>query len=166
MTRTEFLIVRHARDAWKTTNTGRLAAMAMPNATLRDHGLPHQAIAPPPDLSGTWLLFPDDSAVKPSGRPRRVVVPDGTWPQARRMVQRIPWLRALPRLSLAPTAPFVGLRRSPNRFSMSTLAAIARAVEHLEGPGPAALLDGLHDEFVQRIRSLRGGPASPERTAR
>jgi len=152
--------VRHAKDCWKTTNTGRLAAMAMPNALLRDYGRPFETVAPPV-LEDAWLLFPDTAPTTPVGQPRCVVVLDGTWPQTKRMVQRIPWLRGLPRLSLSPKAPWNGLRRPPHARAMSTLTAIARAVEHLEGPEPAALLDALHAEFSDRVRWLKGAPAAP-----
>jgi DTW domain-containing protein len=156
-TATRFLIVRHILEFWKTTNTARLAAMALPNATLAEFGRPHETLLRPAGLGSAWLLFPD-AGPAPKKPPDCVVVLDGTWAQARRMLQRIPWLRGIPQVSLLPSAPVDGLRRAPHRTAMSTLTAIARAVELLEGPAPAALLDELHADFVAQVRALRGDP--------
>jgi DTW domain-containing protein YfiP len=158
-TRTRFYIVRHVLESWKTTNTGRLAALALQNSTLVEHGLPFETVPPPTDLSAAWLLFPDPRPSTPANRPDCLVVLDGTWAQTKRMIQRIPWLRGLPRLSLSSERPIDGLRRPPSPHAMSTLTAMARATAHLEGADAAAKLDALHHEFVARVRALKGGPA-------
>ena len=156
--RTEVRIYRHAKESFKTSNTGRLAALLLERCEIHEYGRPHQPIDPP-GLANSWLLFPSSSPQIPPGRPARLVVLDGTWSQARRMVQRLPWLRALPRLSLLPEHPPDGLRREPDAVGMPTVLAIARALELLEGPALGEALEALHAEFVHRARALRGGPA-------
>lgn len=157
-TRTRFFIVRHIREAKKTTNTGRLAAKALPSAILSDYGRPHDLVRPPADLSRAWLLYPDGDPSTEVDVPEWIVVLDGTWHQTRRMVQRIPWLRGIRRVSLSPRVPADGLRREPNPVAMPTLTAIARAIEQIEGPRQAVLLDALHEEFTRRVRALGGIP--------
>jgi DTW domain-containing protein len=152
--RIRITILRHVIERWKPSNTARLAALAISTCEVIDHGaedsvLPDEALREP----GTWLLFPGASA-RPEGTPRRLVVLDGSWPQARRMAQRIPALRALPRLSLpAPAAPVERMRRPPDANGMATIEAIARALELLVGPEAARPLDVLFGEVVRRVRA-------------
>jgi DTW domain-containing protein YfiP len=155
---TEFLILRHIKESWKSSNTARLAALALTRCALKEYGRANEPILPPLDLSGTWLLFPDAAPAVPPGRPCRIVVLDGTWGQARRMAQRLEWLRGLPRLSLAPVGRIDGLRRQREASGMSTLVAIARAIAVLESVEDGRRLEELHADFVARVRALRGGP--------
>jgi DTW domain-containing protein YfiP len=83
------------------------------------------------------------------------VVLDASWSQARRMVQRLPPLRALPRWSLEVTDPAPSLRRAP-RGGLSTLQAIAHAVERLEGEAAARPVHALHQDLVARTLAARG----------
>ncbi len=158
-TRARFVIVRHAREIWKSTNTGRLAALALSHCELRTYGGPDSALSLE-DLAraGSWLLFPGspegDAGITEA---RQIVVLDGTWHEARHMLNRLKPLAGLPRLSLA--APAIGinrLRRSPFPAAMSTLEAIGRAVALLEGEAVAAPLATLHAMIVERVLATRG----------
>lgn len=153
-TRTRFLFVQHVMEARKRSNTGGLAALALVNARLLTHGSPAEAL----DTAvlsepGTWLMFPDGPTAQPDAPPpRQLVVLDGSWSQARRMTQRIPELRALPRLVLPPPEPgLLRLREPTHPSGMSTLDAVARAVALLEGPEAAAEMERLAALRVQRI---------------
>ncbi len=153
-TRTRFLLLQHAVESRKKSNTGRVAALALVNARLLTYGALDEAL----DTAllsepGTWLLFPDGPTAPPDAPPpRQLVVLDGSWSQARRMTQRLPALRTLPRLVLPPPAPGTLRLREPTHPSgMSTLEAIARAVAVLEGPEAAAALERLDALRVQRI---------------
>jgi DTW domain-containing protein YfiP len=153
-TRTRILLLQHVVETWKKSNTGRVAALALANARLLTYGAPEEAL----DTAllsepGTWLLFPDGPPAPPEApAPRQLVVLDASWSQARRMSQRIPVLRTLPRLVLPPPAPgTLQLREPTHPAGMSTLDAIARAVAALEGPEAAAPLERLAALRVQRI---------------
>lgn len=154
--RTRFVVLRHALERSKQSNTARIAALALPNCELREHG----GLGPAPDLEdlreeGTWLLYPGAPVPQAPPSPRRLVVLDGSWSQARRMLQRLEVLRALPRLSLPVAEGRRSLRAAPPG-GMSTLEAIARALELLEGPHLAAPLDRLHQAMVERVVRSRG----------
>jgi DTW domain-containing protein len=159
-TRTPIVILRHRMERFKPSNTARLAALALPGCTIVDYGMgaaTESAIAAP----GTWLLWPDGPPATAPPPVERLLVLDGSWPQARRMVQRIPALRGLPRLSLPPPSrPPERLRRQRLAEGMATIEAIARALELLEGPAPAQALDRLYAEFVSRSLPLSGGRAA------
>jgi DTW domain-containing protein YfiP len=146
VTATELVIVRHELERWKNSNTARLAAMALPRARLIDHPGPTPALP-----EGTWLLYPGPEAAPPIAPPRCLVVLDGSWGQTRRMTQRLPWLRGLPRLSLpAPVDKLPRLRAQRLEDGMSTLEAILRAVALLEGQAMADPLVGLLRVACQR----------------
>jgi DTW domain-containing protein YfiP len=106
-TRTRFLLLQHVAETRKKSNTGRVAALALANATLFTYGAPADSFDPALlSEPGTWLLFPDGPPAPPDApAPRQLVVLDGSWSQARRMTQRLPVLRTLPRLVLPPLAP-------------------------------------------------------------
>jgi len=150
------VVLRHASEIPRVTSTARWAALAL-GAEVIDYGLPGRA----PELGalvapGAALLFPTPRSPQvPLPRPRLLVVPDGTWQQARRMVQRVPALRALPRLALA-TAPAVArIRRAPPG-GMSTLEAIGAALAALGEDEAAARLSALHAAGVERVRRWTG----------
>lgn len=158
-TRTEFLVIRHNKEKEKSTNTARLAALALSRCQVLTYGAPGERFdASVLEGSDTWLLFPDTQApASDAPPPRRLVVLDGNWGQARRMVRRLPILRRLPGLALPPPAPNTRrLRRPPNPDGMSTLEAMAGAVALLEGEELARRLYTLHELMIDRVLESRG----------
>lgn len=147
-TRTRVVIVRHHLERHRSSNTGRLAHLALPNSEIVEHGgLGGVAVLPP--LDGAWLLFPEGDRGVPAEPPRQLVVLDATWSQARRMFRKIAALRGLPILRLPP-GPMAAsrLREAPGPGMVSTIEAIARALAQLEGCGDE--LDTLFAVAVQR----------------
>jgi DTW domain-containing protein YfiP len=156
----EFVLLRHASEIRRSTNSGRWAARAL-GAEILDYGragagaIDEEALSAP----GSWVLFPSAEPTAPGGAgPRRLVVLDASWSQARRMLQRLPALRAMPRLSLAPPPARERLRRPPHPPGMSTLEAMARALEWLGEAESARRLDAVMALAVARQRRLRGQP--------
>jgi DTW domain-containing protein YfiP len=161
--RTRFLVLRHASERNRASNSARWAALAL-GCPVVDYGAPGEPLDEAPlREEGTWVLFPRAGPAPPGPAPRRVVVLDGSWSQARRMIQRVPALRALPRLSLdaggAPALP--RLRRPTVAGGLSTIEAIARALALLGEPDAAAALDRVHAAALARAWSLRGLPSPP-----
>lgn len=154
----ELVLLRHASEIGRSTNSGRWAARAL-GARILDYGRAGTAAVDEAPLSapGSWVLFPSAGPTPRGGeRPRRLVVLDASWSQARRMLQRVPALRTLPRLSLEPPPGRERLRRPPRPQGMSTLEAIARALEWLGEPEAARRLDAVMALAVARQRRLRG----------
>jgi DTW domain-containing protein YfiP len=105
----------------------------------------------------TWLLFPDAQSAAPRGRPRRLVLLDATFRQARRMYRKIPGLRLLQPCALdAPEHRTPGRRRSPRPDGLSTIEAIAAALAQFESPELAVPLMAAYAEFVRRAEISRG----------
>jgi DTW domain-containing protein YfiP len=149
-TRTRVVIVRHHLEQWRSSNSGRLAHLALPNSAVIEHG-GRGGVAVLPPLDGAWLLYPDGepAARAPEPPPRQLVVLDATWSQARRMFRKLGALRGLPILRL-PDAPMPAarLRDSPGPGRVSTIEAIARALRLLEGEAVAQPLEALFDAAV------------------
>jgi DTW domain-containing protein YfiP len=151
-TRTRVVIVRHHLERWRSSNSGRLAHLALPNSVLVDHGGGGNP-AVFPALDGAWLLYPEGEVLReaPAEPPRQLVVLDATWSQARRMYRKLGALRGLPVLRL-PEAPMPAarLRESPGEGRVSTIEAIARALRILEGGEAPAALERLFAAAVER----------------
>ena len=155
---TEIVLIRHVTELLLTSNTGRFAALALPNSRLLSYGGGMAFDASFLREPGTALLYCSGPATRPlSFVPERLVVLDGSFRQARRMYKRVPELRALPELSLpAPAVTPTRLRRPTLPEGMSTLEAVAAALSLLEGPERAAPLWTLHAELVRRADLVRG----------
>lgn len=156
------VILRHASEIPRMTNSGRWAALALEGAVLHDHARDER---PASDEALRALVGPEPAALLfPSphgeGRPpaglRTIVVPDATWSQARRMVQRLGPLQRLPRLSLPPPPPALRMRQPPVAGGMSTLEAVAAVLELLGDAAAGARLRALHAAAVERTLRLKG----------
>jgi len=138
--RTRILVLQHPDEARHALNTARLAALGLRNASLHvgrrfDAALWRVAGYRP------CLLFPgDDARVLSAGEPvaappRLLVVPDGTWRQARRLLAEHPDLAALPRVTLAgASATRYRVRHADQPQALSTIEAVAAALDALEAP--------------------------------
>ena len=159
-TRTRIVVIRHCKEALRSTNSVRVAALALPRCEVYDYGRRDEPLdADALDLAGARLLFPDRPGppLDPEAPPRTLVVVDGSWSQARRIAHRVPALIGMPRLGLPPPSrPPVRLREQPHPDGMATMEAIARALELLEGPAVSAPLDALYRTLVRAVRTSKG----------
>ena len=156
-TATEIVLIRHRTELLLTSNTGRFAALALPNSRLLEYGGGEPFDDSPVRLPDTALLYCSGPARPLTFVPRRLIVLDGSFRQARRMYKKEAALRDLPELTLpAPRITPTRLRQPTQPDGMSTLEAIAAAVSALEGPTVAAPLWSLHAELVRRADHMRG----------
>jgi DTW domain-containing protein YfiP len=131
------LILQHPSETAHALNTARLAALGLRKAQLRVG----EVVKLPVDERDNYLLFPGVDATPleslASGeRPLRLIVPDGTWRKARRLLHLNPELAALPRVSLpAGLVSRYRLRKAPVPGALSTIEAIVIALNMLEGGG-------------------------------
>jgi DTW domain-containing protein YfiP len=135
--------------------TGRMAHLALPNSALR-HGLRFDGLASV--LTDAALLYPGTDARPPSAflgvPPRTLVVLDGTWVEARKLLRYNPTLQALPRIGFVPSvASAYRIRRAPAPHCWSTIEAVAYVLGVLEGePGRfAPLLVPFHQLVAQQL---------------
>lgn len=152
-TRTRIIVVQHVLEQGERSNTAKHALAALTNAERRLYGAKDEPLRTD-DLHDAWLLFPGEGP-RPQGVPSKLVVLDGSWSQARHMIQRIPLLRALPRFSITPREGRRSLREAPPG-GMSTLEALADGLRLLESEAIGAHLDAVHDALVQKQLRERG----------
>lgn len=153
--RTRIVVLQHVLELSERSNTGRHAAAAIDSVELRVFGAKDASVKVD-DLQGAWLLWPGEPEPGPEvPRPSTLVVLDGSWSQARKMMQRLPELRSLRRWSLAAPEGRRSLRASPPG-GMSTLEAIAEAVAVLEGEELGAQVRAVHEALVQKQLAERG----------
>jgi DTW domain-containing protein YfiP len=160
------LVVRHHWEAWKTTNTARVAGLALSNLRLLDMAEdPEPVRAELRRLENAWFLYPGHgSGTAPAEPPSTLVVLDGTWRQTRKMLKRLPELASLPHFSLDDAAPGAArerLREPPRPGARSTLEAIADALRLLDSPACGERLLELHRLFVRQTLRSRGKKSSP-----
>ena len=141
--RTRVLLLQHPSEVGHALNTARLADLGLLNAELRV-GEVFEDLATllnPPGYQAR-LLFPGEGAqlidtAEPSDEslPWLLVVPDGTWRKARKLLHLNPLLAQLPRATLPEGAVSrYRLRKAPGPGALSTLEAIVQALEILEAP--------------------------------
>ncbi len=136
--RTRVVLLQHPREARLAICSARLTRVALENAELHrgvsfeDHPRVRELVG----ADGAALLFPGgvDAEVAAAAPPRTLVVIDGTWLQAEKMLEVNPALAALPRIALSPARPsgYGELRREPAEGHLSTIEAVALALGALE----------------------------------
>ncbi|MDQ3203282.1 MAG: DTW domain-containing protein [Pseudomonadota bacterium] len=139
--RTRVLLLQHPSEVSHALNTARLAALGLSNAELIVgevfENLP--ALLNQPGYRAR-LLFPAADAqtlqtYAGNDEPMLLVVPDGTWRKASKMLHLNPLLAALPRVTLAAGAVSrYRLRKAPGPGALSTIEAIVQALQTLEAP--------------------------------
>jgi DTW domain-containing protein YfiP len=137
--RTRVLILQHPSEVNHALNTARLAVLGLKNAELVV-GEVFDDLATLLDVPGyqTRLLFPGEGAEALSAqagevKPLLLVIPDGTWRKARKLLHLNPRLAALPRVTLDNPPPSrYRLRKVPGAEALSTLEAITHALHTLE----------------------------------
>jgi DTW domain-containing protein YfiP len=162
---TRVVVLMHSRENLRSSNTGRLAPLALKHAEVRLHGVRDRPVELEDlDPASTFVLFPGRGAkaltpeyVATMPRPATILVPDGNWTQTTHMLKRLPFLQRLPKIELA--GPLPGLNRArrnvfPDR--MSTFEAIAQAVGALEGDAVEDVLTDFLRRAVDRKLMLRG----------
>jgi DTW domain-containing protein YfiP len=134
---TRVIVLMHFTELKLTTNTARLASRALAGSEVRVRG----RLDEPLSTEGireldreSLLLFPTDDAVElnpefVASLEKRVtlIVPDGSWRQARKTVSREPGLLNIRRVKLPLGRPSeYRLRNEPHAHSVCTFEAIAR----------------------------------------
>lgn len=156
----------HHREKWLTSNTAHFSELCLDNAKIVQRGAKNEEV----DYEGLLslkkdplFLFPDEEAVTltedfPLGD-YHLIVPDGTWNQAKKFKRRIPEFKNIKTVKLGPTTPSrYLLRRQGTEGGLSTFEAISRALSLLEkNPLLDKTLDSIFEVFVRNTMMSRLG---------
>ena len=128
------VFLQHPREARVAIGTARIAHLGLSRSELHE-GICFEEdprIAAVLANPGTALLFPGEGARDPESLerpPETLVVIDGTWPQARKMMALNPSLRALPRIGFVPRKPGnYRIRREPAAHCVATVEAVVEVL--------------------------------------
>jgi DTW domain-containing protein YfiP len=169
-TRTRVVILQHPRERYVAIGTGRMTSMCLSSASLHlgvdfEHDAAVRAALADPARPAA-LLWPGEGAIdiaeSPPEGPITLVVIDGTWSTAKKVVRVNPFLASLPRYAFAPRAPSAyRIRREPRDDYVSTIEAVAHVLTVLEGDhfqpmlAPfTAMVDG-QIEYQSRLHGAR-----------
>ncbi len=159
----------HARERKLPSNTATLATHTLENCQIHLRGLKDQEL----ELDGLFdesyqylFLYPDDEAqelraeyLQTFSKPVALVVPDGSWRQARKFKQREAVLQAMPSVKLPFTGPSeYKIRKSPYPEAVCTYEAIARALGVIENKDLQHHMERIFRVMVARFLSARYGP--------
>ena len=170
---TRLILVVHAKELKRTTNTGRLALHALVNSQIQVRGEGREALDLSPLLGPEYeslLLYPGEESIelsdflqaRTSNRSVQLIVPDGNWRQASKVAIRHPELKNVPRVKVTPKTPSQNwLRKEHFAEGLSTLEAIAAAFGFLEGDAVEAKLRNLYRAKLEATLKGRGQKSTP-----
>ena len=165
--KTRICLVIHHRELSRRSNTGLLAVRALLNSEVRVRGEDREALDLQDLLTNqyrSFLFYPSSDAVElnqglvmQDATPIQLLVPDGTWRQARKIHSRHEELRDLPRVKIStPNNSIFQLRAQSRPERMATLQAIAHGLGIIEGDSVRAQLMKLYQAKIERTLKARG----------
>lgn len=184
--RTSLLVLIHQREYWKPSNTGHLVRLISPEAKVvvwRHPVAPDKSLFLLEKDKEPLVLFPSEEAEDLASYCRRrkkeirkgngkeagklekdiqLIVPDGSWRQARKIITRDKHLKDLPRVKLGNFPPSIyQLRQEKREGGMATFEAIARALGILESKALQEKMEKAFSHLVERILWTRGKERFP-----
>ncbi|MDP3151806.1 MAG: tRNA-uridine aminocarboxypropyltransferase [Archangium sp.] len=165
---TRVVFIQHPREAKVPISTCRMAHLSLPNSEL------HVGITAVGNKSlealcarpGVAVLFPSESAVDVDALtvpPETLVVVDGTWSNAKKVVEKCPLLSRLPRLKFFPDQPGnYRIRKEPEAHCLATIEATAFVLGRLEkAPARFTPILTAFDAMVEKqLDYIRENPVS------
>ena len=134
---TRVLFLQHPREEFMPIGTARMAALCLEGAEVvvgvEVEGDPRVRDALDDPERTPILLWPGpgarDLAAEPPEGPVTLVVVDGTWSLAKKLVRSNPRVAALPRYALTPDRPSeYRIRAEPSEECVSTIEAVIQAL--------------------------------------
>ncbi|OAS95543.1 tRNA-uridine aminocarboxypropyltransferase [Achromobacter dolens] len=155
--RTRVVVLQHPSEARHALNTARLAVLGLQGARrLVGERFQYEQWAEPG--YAPCVLFPGEGAealipgcAAATGGPVQLIVPDGTWTHARKLLHINPQLAALPRVMLpAGLTSRYRVRHADIPGALSTIEAVTHALNALEAPSN-------FDELLRPFEALIDG---------
>jgi len=168
-TQARVVILMHALEEKKPSNTGRLAHLCLPNSEIRLRGSFDRS---PMSFEGlvredkeSWMLFLSDTSeelspelVAAAKKPIQLLVPDGTWAQASRLgsmlAKKLPTVKHVKLKASKPTQYLLRTEHHPD--GMATFEAIARSLGVIEGAKVQEEMEKIFQVMIDRVLWTRG----------
>ncbi|EOD2819938.1 tRNA-uridine aminocarboxypropyltransferase [Providencia stuartii] len=171
--KSQFCLIMYEGEVFKPSNTGKLIADILPNTLA----FQWSRTAPDPQLLAAiqdptrqpYIIFPESYAQSGrtvvnqptvSDKPALFILLDGTWPEARKMFRKSPYLDQIPVLSINTKARTDYLLRTPSKEDQHCTAEVAATLLELAGDTSAS--KQLFNHFnLFRDKYLEGKPHHP-----
>ncbi|EJF7713032.1 DTW domain-containing protein [Providencia rettgeri] len=171
--KSQFCLIMFDGEVFKPSNTGKLIADILPDTLAFQWSRTEpdtQLLAALQDTSRQpYLIFPESYAQNErvvvneptlSDKPALFILLDGTWPEARKMFRKSPYLNDIPILSINTKARTDYLLRTPSKEEQHCTAEVAATVLELAGDLDAS--QQLFSHFnLFRQKYLEGKPHHP-----
>ncbi|MCP4955836.1 tRNA-uridine aminocarboxypropyltransferase [Photobacterium aquimaris] len=168
----DFVLLTHARESSKDTNTGILMTRTLPSCRVEmwHRTQPPQALLnqlQDPSYQA-WLVFPSDeqhlatplTLPTPDSTKLLLIIIDATWQEARKMVRKSPWLNQLPRIALIPeNTSSYSLRRNQQPGHLCTCEVGIELLKQLHHPQAAQQLQDYFTHFIEIYHADKSGHA-------
>ena len=166
-------LLMHENELARETNTGQWLLKTI--ASTSQHIW--QRKQPCPTLIGlienpaycAYLLFPNEDSIalsdatiatQKNGKKPLFIVLDGTWQEAKKMLQKSPWLQALPSVHLTPQQQSTyQLRRNQQQGHLCTLEVGSCIVAELGLEPQAQQLDDFFQYYMRAFKADKSGHA-------
>lgn len=160
---TQLVVLQHPSEVNQAKNTVRLLSKLSDNLKIfigeNEQDFEQVKALLQNEEAQTLVLFPSDQAKplaspnKHSDPPTQLILIDGTWKKAKKIIALNPWLMSFPQVKLADnTTSAYGIRQTKVSGGLSTIEAAALALKALEGIDSKPFyraLDGLKHNFTK-----------------
>ncbi len=156
----------HYRELVTTTNTARIAHFMLKNSSVHYRGLIKNPLVENQILQSGFTplyLYPSEESVPltqelvQSLGKVQLIVPDGSWRQAKRVARREPFLKNVQHVKLSDASSGIFyLRRKIKEEGVSTIEAIARALGVIESKEIQQSMENVFRIMVEKTLDTRG----------
>ncbi|MES2769252.1 MAG: tRNA-uridine aminocarboxypropyltransferase [Bdellovibrionota bacterium] len=164
---TPVTVLMHYRELVTTTNTARIAHFMLKNSSVHYRGLIENPLVESQILQSGFTplyLYPSEESapltpelVQSLGGKVQLIVPDGSWRQAKRVARREPFLKNVQHVKLSDASSGIFyLRRKIKEEGVSTIEAIARALGVIESKEIQQSMENVFRIMVEKTLDTRG----------
>ncbi|EAQ52185.1 MULTISPECIES: tRNA-uridine aminocarboxypropyltransferase [Vibrio] len=169
---TDLVLLTHENELSRDTNTGKLLQQSLEQC----QSLVWQRKTPPAELMALledetrqpFLLFPSDQSIEcqqavmtqAQNRKPLFIILDGTWQEAKKMLNKSSWLQAVPQVHLDITSESsYTLRRNQDSGHLCTCEVGIELLKSLGESEPAKLIDDYYQQYLKVFHADKCGHA-------
>ncbi len=159
----DVIILQHPRERRMTINTGRIVNLGLKNASIHygvnfDKESHFKDIVAKEPEGSIGILFPSNEATPIEDAPKdlkKIILVDGTWSEAKKMLHRSSCLHSIPKYSISPQEESnYRIRKEPAPHCLSTVEATVALLRDFSKDGEAH--QHLIDSFQLMVRQQEG----------
>lgn len=167
---TDLVLLTHENELSRDTNTGKLLQQSLKQC----ESFVWQRKTPPADLIALledetrqpFLLFPSEESMEcqqavlneASNQKPLFIILDGTWQEAKKMLNKSPWLKTIPQVHLDITSESsYTLRRNQDSGHLCTCEVGVELLKALGEEEPARLIDDYYQHYLKVFQADKCG---------